>query len=179
MDERDLLTTLSAPGRIIPSAIVPFKGSDANIVSMLKENIDKSAHAVMEEDKVVVATSAMYNLTDEVIAQKAATFKADLRAEFGEPISDYRNEAEYDGVGDQFVAVILAGLTPPNGRIDEIISKRVKIENIENSRKSSTNKLGTVQRGALSIGAKSFGGSSSAQAERPSVADLAAMLKKK
>ena len=155
----------------------PYKESDASIAVMIKDKIDKSAHSEMENDKVVAAMATMYNLTEEVVADKVASLKADLRATFGEPISDYRNEAIYNGVGDQFVSVILTGLTAPNTRIDEIISKRVKIENIEKSRKASGNKLNSVEHGSLSIGAKAFGGSTSKK-ERPSVAELAAMLKK-
>lgn len=177
IDERDLLTTLSTPGRIIPTLLFPYKESDASIAVMIKDKIDKSAHSEMENDKVVAAMATMYNLTEEVVADKVASLKADLRATFGEPISDYRNEAIYNGVGDQFVSVILTGLTAPNTRIDEIISKRVKIENIEKSRKASGNKLNSVEHGSLSIGAKAFGGSTSKK-ERPSVAELAAMLKK-
>lgn len=178
IDERDLMTTLSAPGRIIPSLLLPYKESGDSIADMIKDKINKSAHAKMEDDKVVYAMATMYNLTEEVFENKVATLKADLRATFGEPVPDYRNESIYNGVGDQFVAVILAGLTAPNTRINEIISTRVKIENIEKTRKASENKLNSVERGSLSITAKSFGGSNTNKGNRPSVSELAAMLRK-
>lgn len=178
IDERDLLTTLSTSGRIVPTLLFPYKDAKESIAEMIKDKIDKSAHSEMENDKVVLAMATMYNLTEEIVESKVASLKADLRATFGEPISDYRNESNYNGVGEQFVAIILSGLTAPNTRINEIISKRVKIENIEKSRNASANKLNSVERGSLSIGAKSFGGNSTAKKERPSVADLAALLKK-
>ena len=59
MDERDLLTTVSTPGRLIIGSIDPYD-ADTDVIKVVKESIDKSAHAELEDDKVIMASATMW-----------------------------------------------------------------------------------------------------------------------
>ena len=69
IDNRDMLTAISIPGRIVVDAIELLEaadGEDGSIVSTVKKHIkDKSAHAEIADDKVIKASAFIYALRDE------------------------------------------------------------------------------------------------------------------
>ena len=179
MDERDLLTTVSTPGRLIIGSIDPYD-ADTDVIKVVKESIDKSAHAELEDDKVIMASATMYNLSEDVLATYGSKIKPDVQTIFGDHITNYANEATYVGIGNQFVSVILAGCSAPNKRINQIVDLRKKKENIISSRKPSVNKLMTEadSGNGLKLGVKTFGGTPTATTtQRPSVSDIVKKMK--
>ena len=179
MDERDLLTTVSTPGRLIIGSIDPYD-ADTDVIKVVKESIDKSAHAELEDDKVIMASATMYNLSEDVLATYGSKIKPDVQTIFGDHITNYANEATYVGIGNQFVSVILAGCSAPNKRINQIVDLRKKKENIISSRKPSVNKLMTEadSGNGLKRGVKTFGGTPTATTtQRPSVSDIVKKMK--
>ena len=175
MDPRDLLTTASVPGRIVIGSCDPFTGT-GDVVMSVKEAIDKSAHAQLETDKVIIASAMMYNLPEDTLTANGQKIKTEMQQVFGEHVTDYRNEATYNGLGNQFVATIITGLTSPNTRINQIIDLRKKTENVITSRKATTNKLFSEGDSAgIKLGVKTFGGTpvtDKEQSEKPSVSDI-------
>ena len=179
MDERDLLTTVSTPGRLIIGSVDPYD-ADTDVIKVVKESIDKSAHAELEDDKVIMASATMYNLSEDVLATYGSKIKPDVQTIFGDHITNYANEATYVGIGNQFVSVILAGCSAPNKRINQIVDLRKKKENIISSRKPSVNKLMTEadSGNGLKLGVKTFGGTpTSTTTQRPSVSDIVKKMK--
>ena len=179
MDERDLLTTVSTPGKLIIGSIDPYD-ADTDVIKVVKESIDKSAHAELEDDKVIMASATMYNLSEDVLATYGSKIKPDVQTIFGDHITNYANEATYVGIGNQFVSVILAGCSAPNKRINQIVDLRKKKENIISSRKPSVNKLMTEadSGNGLKLGVKTFGGTPTATTtQRPSVSDIVKKMK--
>ena len=179
MDERDLLTTVSTPGRLIIGSIDPYD-ANTDVIKVVKESIDKSAHAELEDDKVIMASATMYNLSEDVLATYGSKIKPDVQTIFGDHITNYANEATYVGIGNQFVSVILAGCSAPNKRINQIVDLRKKKENIISSRKPSVNKLMTEadSGNGLKLGVKTFGGTPTATTtQRPSVSDIVKKMK--
>ena len=180
MDERDLLTTESVAGRIIIGSVDPYD-ADGDVMKAVKASIDASAHAELEDDKIVLASATMYNLSEDVLASYGSKIKPDVQNIFGDHITNYSNESTYVGIGNQFVSIILSGCSAPNKRINQIVDLRKKKENIISSRKPSVSKLmSEADTGSgLKLGVKSFGGTptNTATNQRPSVSDIVKKIK--
>lgn len=180
MDERDLLTTESVAGRMIIGSIDPYE-ADTDVMKAIKASIDASAHAEMEDDKIIMASATMYNLSEDVLTTYGPRIKPDVQNIFGDHITNYSNESTYVGIGNQFVSVILSGCSAPNKRINQIVDLRKKKENIISSRKPSVNKLmaETDTGNGLKLGVKTFGGTPAATTttQRPSVSDIVKKMK--
>lgn len=181
IDQRDILTLNSTPGRIVVDRISPFDESDImedSIVGTIKKHITKSAHAALVDDKIILASGIMYNLSADTI-KYASSIKRELQSTFGEHIADFRNESANNTPEDDFVATILAGLTEPTTRIDKAIARRLKIESTITERKSASTKLNSVQAGGLSLGVKSFGARTAAAKSKPDIGNILKKYKEK
>lgn len=181
MDERDLLTTLSSPGRIVCGMINPVKEADlkdTTIVSLLKKSIDESAHADLTDDKCISASAMMYSLSEEMKHYSVGA-NTELQETYGGAISDFRNEVINDETGNDFIAVILSGLTDPVERLDKIIAKRLKEEKAKEKAARSVSKFANTEESeGLKLGVKSFGGSSTGgQVDIPDVGNILKNLK--
>lgn len=181
MDERDLLTTISTPGRIVCGLLNPLKVADVEevgIVGALKKSIDESAHADLTQDKEIKASATMYALSGELMEKYSSTIKGDLQDTYGYHVTDYRNEAVNDETGNDFIAVILSGLTDPVERLDKIIAKRKKQEKEIVTRKATVSKFANDEESAgLKLGVKSFGSDSAQKTDIPDVSNILKNLK--
>lgn len=169
IDPRDLLTTLSAPGRIVMGAIVGIDVEDVvdkSLIATLKKTIDENtAHADLVDDKQILASATMYCLPEEFDLFKG-TIRGDLQKTYGEHITDYTNFVDITETSntdiEPCVAIILAGLTAPNTRIGRIVKRYEKLAAGIGGRKTPESKVQGINtsEGAnkLKLGAKSFGG---------------------
>lgn len=141
IDERDMLTVLSVPGRIVPGSLTNLEVSDiidGSIVKTIKKHIvEETAQAEMVSDKEILASAMMYTLGDEFDEFKGR-IKTDLQAEFGTHVKDTTNFSDEDRGS---VAIVLTGLSAPNMVIDRIINKANELGEDINKRKASTSKL--------------------------------------
>lgn len=148
IDERDMLTVLSAPGRIVVDSIEGLEPSDikgGSIIRTLADHIkEASAHAEMVSDKEISASAMMYTLGEDFDDFKGA-IKEDLQTQFGAHIKDTTNFSDDDG---NSVAVVLSGLSAPNMVIDRIINKAATLGEDINKRKASQSKLFKDEEGA-------------------------------
>lgn len=170
IDERDLLTVNSTPGRTVCCVVPEFEEAmieDGSIVATIKKSISNSANAVLVDDKVIRASALMYNLSTD-LKRYGSTIATDIQTTFGYHIGDFRNEAVDVTDSKPFVACILAGLTEPTTRIDKVISRRQKIEKEINERQAASTKLSSVEAGTLALKPKQFGSSAS----KPNVDDI-------
>lgn len=161
IDERDLMTALSTPGHMVIGYVDNVDEAtieNAGVVQTIKDSIDKSAHVKMIDDKIIMASAMMYNLSKDCI-KYTPSIKHDIQSIFGEHITDYRNEAvnTSDDVND-FIAIIIAGLTCPTTRIDKVIARRLQIEKDIKERQAASTKLNNVETGGLKLVSKQFGG---------------------
>lgn len=166
IDNRDMLTAISIPGRIVVDAMPLFEAADVvddSIVKTIRKHIkDESAHAEMVDDKVIKASALMYTLRDEFNTYKP-NLKTEVQEEFGVHLNDYDNFVDLDDTEDSdatkdSVAIILTGLSAPNLRIDRLISKRDKLEADILGQKTGSSKLANAGVGSdiLKVRAKSF-----------------------
>lgn len=157
IDERDLLTVISTPGRIVTSQLLNLDTSQIpeRLVEALRKNI--TGHAQLADDHILSASALMYNFNLPDLKSYAVSITEDLQNTFGIPVADYRNEAVDNNECESFIVQILAGLTPPSARIDRIVNRRLQMEREINERKAATMKLNNVQSGGIKLGVKSFG----------------------
>ena len=179
MDARDLLTTISAPGRLVADMVLINSSSVAggkSLVTLLNEKIQTASHAELTSDKIIAASAVMYSLSDELKGHSTAVF-SELYDTYGHAVSDFRNEVVNDETGSDFIAVILSGLTDPVERIDKIIAKRIKEERrILNAQASVSKFANTEQTQGIKLGVKSFG-SEASNVEAPDVKNILKNLK--
>lgn len=160
IDERDLLTVNSTPGRTVCSMITDLDESmieKDGIVAALKKQIQTSANAAVVDDKGIDASAMMYNLVGPDLKKYGAAVIQDIQTTFGSHIGDFRNESVDQDEMPAFAACILAGLTPPTTRIDRVITRRQTLEKEINERQRASTKLNNVNAGNLSLSTKSFG----------------------
>lgn len=166
IDARDIMTTLSTPGRIVIGSMVDISDEDViekSLITTIKHHIDtETAHAAMVDDKQILASATMYCLPEEFDLFKG-TIRSDLQNTYGVHISDYANFADItdDTHTDvpPCIAVILAGLTAPQTRIGKIVKRRDRLATGITTRKPAESKVRNLETsGKLTLGAKSFGG---------------------
>ena len=158
VDERDLMTVNSAPGRTVCCVIDNFEESmieDDSIVATIKKQLANSANAAIVDDKNIQASAVIYNLKGD-LKKYGAAIASELQTTFGAHLGDFRNEVVDNEDHEPFVACILSGLTEPTTRIDKVISRRMSIEKEITERQAASTKLGNVAAGKLSLSQKSF-----------------------
>lgn len=164
IDERDLLTTLSVPGRMIIDKIMPLEESniiDNSIVATIRKHMNGTAHAALVDDKVVMASAVSYYVSPDLDKYTAA-IKTELQSVFGTHITDYRNEAVMNNTSDTaYITTILTGLNAPTTRIDKVINRIEAIDNELTSRQKASTKLDNAEGSKHSLVAKKFGTSKS------------------
>lgn len=172
VDNRDMLTALSVPGRMVVDVMENIDESDIiddNIPKTIYEHIrHESTHADIVDDKELKASVVMYTLRSN-FAPYTVNIKADMQEVFGEHINDYDNGAD---VPDDFdepdsVAVILTGVTLPTMRINRMIAVRDKMEKSIIERKASTSKLNSANsaNSGLKLTSKSFASQSDSKSQ--------------
>lgn len=142
IDERDMLTVLSAGRRIVIDSIEGLEPSDiknGSIIQTIADHIkNNSAHAELVSDKVIDASAMMYTLGEEFDEFKGS-IKDDLQNQFGAHVKDPTNFSDEENVNS--VAIVLSGLSAPNMVIDRIINKATTLGEDINKRKASQSKL--------------------------------------
>lgn len=145
IDERDMLTVLSAPGRIVVDMVDDLEVSnvvEGSLIKTIHQHLTKhSAHAELVSDKEITASATMYILGDEFDEFKKS-IKSDLQETFGAHVKDTSNFCDEDG---SIVALIVSGLTEPAMVIDRILNKLKKLEDTITTRKSTVSKLDKVE----------------------------------
>lgn len=135
IDERDMKTVLSTPGRIVISGLYDLKEKDlddTSIEDLLIEAVKKSAHAELQRDGVVVRTGVITNL-DTRLNEKFDSHIEKVREFVGEPTEEFLHiSVNAERSLKNNVIMILTGLTKISDRIDKI---RDRIEEIEENQR--------------------------------------------
>lgn len=175
IDERDMLTTLSVPGRMIIDKIMPLEESaiiDGSIVATVRKHMNETAHAALVDDKIIMASAVSYNVTPDVDKYTSAV-KTDLQSVFGVHITDYRNEAVITNSADiPYITTILSGLNAPTTRIDKVINRTDAIDKEIMNRQKASTKLGSSEGVKHTLGVKKFGTTNKTQGSSTSMDDI-------
>ncbi len=167
IDNRDMLTVVSIPGRIVIDTILDLDESelvDRSIAKTLEQHLEKeSAHAAMVDDKVIKASALMYCFGPE-LSSYTGTLKEDIQSIFGPHLNDYDNFSDVNGPGSGTVSLILSGLTSPVLRINRLISRRDKLESEIAGKSAAVSRLSqTANSSKLKLNAKKFASESTGQ----------------
>lgn len=162
IDQRDMLTNASVPGRIVAFRAV-LEESDIIDNSLVKTVLDRikteSGNAELVDDHQITASAVQYSLHSQ-FQKYVSGIKSDMQTIVGSHLNDYSNyhDADDDEEGEDYVVLVMAGLSDPTLRIDRMINKRDKMAQEILNRKGATSKLDTASVGdsRLKIGAKSF-----------------------
>lgn len=162
MDERDMIKLPSVPGRIA-TFFTTLEESDIIDGSLVKTVLEKlkeeSGNAELAEDKEIMASAVQYSLHSQ-FQKYVPGIKNDMQNMLGIHLNDYSNYHDMadDEEGNDYVAVIMSGLSDPTLRIDRMINRRDKMATDILSRKAATSKLDAAQVGdsRLKIGSKAF-----------------------
>lgn len=163
MDNRDMLTVVSIPGRIVVTTIEDLDASDledGSIAKTLQLRLQKNcAHAPMVEDKIVKASAIMYRFGPD-LESYTITLKEDIQSIFGPHLNDYDNFADVEELVPGTISLILSGLTSPVLRINQLISRRDKLESEIIGKQAAVSRLsqiaGTSSKGKLTVSTKKF-----------------------
>lgn len=167
IDNRDMLTVVSIPGRIVIDTILDLDESelvDRSIAKTLEQHLEKeSAHAAMVDDKVIKASALMYCFGPE-LSSYTGTLKEDIQSIFGPHLNDYDNFSDVNGPGSGTVSLILSGLTSPVLRINRLISRRDKLESEIAGKSAAVSRLSqTANSSKLKLNTKKFASESTGQ----------------
>lgn len=162
IDQRDMMTLISPPGRIAGyvRSIEEADIINGSIVeTMLKMIKDNSGLAELASDKQIMASAIQYSLHDN-FREYLPQVKNDVQEICGSHLSDYsnfHNAADDEDVQD-FVAIIMSGLSDPTLRIDKMINRRDKLAGDILNRKQAQSKLNQTTSGdpRLQLSAASF-----------------------
>ena len=135
IDEKDMKTLLSSPGRIVIASLLNLKEKDldeSNIEDLLIERIKKSAHAELQRDGVVARTGLITNLSDRLNSQ-FDTHINNVRKFIGEPTEEFLHvTVNSDKALPNNVCLILTGLSKITDRVEKI---KDRIEEINAAQK--------------------------------------------
>ena len=162
IDQRDMITNASIPGRIVAFRSVLEEADiiDNSLVKTVLEDIrEKSGNAELAEDHQITASAVQYSLHPQ-FQKYVPGIKSDMQTMAGSHLNDYSNyhDAEYDEDREDYVAIVMAGLSDPVLRIDRMINRRDKMAEEILTRRAATSKLDNASVGdnRLRIGSKSF-----------------------
>lgn len=123
IDEKDMKTLLSSPGRIAIASLLNIKEKDldeTNIEDLLIERIKKSAHAELQRDGVIARTGLITNLSDRLNSQ-FDTHINNVRKFIGEPTEEFLHvTVNNDKALPNNVCLVLTGLSKITDRVDKI-----------------------------------------------------------
>lgn len=163
IDERDMLTALSVPGRIVAyyREIEESDIIDDSLVKTMIESIkEDSGQAELVQDHQIMASAFEYCLHPNFNVY-VPSIKDDMQEMVGQHLNDYSNyanlqEDDYDTMDS--IAIVLSGLSDPTLRIDRMINKRDKMADTIINRKTAQSKLTHTETGndKLKLGAKAF-----------------------
>lgn len=129
IDERDLQTILSAPGRIVVGSVTDIKERDVDDLSiedMLLADIKTGAHAEMQRDRRVTATGVISCLSSRIPFNPMIP---DVHEVIGVPTDTFQHiHINADKNDTNNVFLIMSGLSIPRDRKDRA-AERVKAMN--------------------------------------------------
>lgn len=163
IDQRDLLTMLSQPGRVVISSLIDLEEStikNNNVVQTLFDEIQHSTNADIAYDKEILASCFISSLRD--IFNKYLSegqIKDNIQTTFGVHITDYRNIhwiSEDDDESIDYISIMLSGLSLPVDRLKQTMNSISETEKTITNRKKSKLDMNTSAN-KLSLKHSSFG----------------------
>lgn len=167
IDNRDMLTAISVPGRIVTATTFfsdPSQLIDESITKTMEKYIrESSAHAALADDKAIKVSAYMFGLNSD-FKPYTTNLKTEAQEIFGAHINDYDNFSfNHDDDGVNVVSIILSGLSVPALRVNKLIGLRdqleteiAKKEEEQNTNRAKSKLAASSSKGKLKINAKKF-----------------------
>jgi cell division GTPase FtsZ len=156
IDGEDLLAMMSPPGRIVivrcdTQRSINHKDIEERILSDLK----KTAHAILNEDRIVDTYGLIANLSADSIEGLDESLPK-IREKIGEPVSTFMNLSSKESINK--VVFVMSGLAKPNDRLFQLhellVEKKAKIKTDETVFEYRDGDLSTRRRHRQSPGAE-------------------------
>jgi len=142
IDERDAMTLITTPGRIVVGSLIDVKEKDCDDDETLEDklitDLKKNAHVEMQMDRIVNRTGVIVNLSDAMLS-RFDTHIPKIQNLIGSPIEEF----EHISINDDRklpnnVFYIATGLTPI---MDRIAKTKDRIDEITEAQKRKEDEL--------------------------------------
>ena len=131
IDEKDALTVIRTPKRLMVASVYDVKEKDLDEMSLeerLMDSIKRGIHAEIQGDKIVNRTGIILNISESVLN----TFSIQLpliRSFLGDPIEEFKHiYVNEDKKLPNNAFLIISGLSPINDRIAKINDRITEIQ---------------------------------------------------
>ena len=131
IDEKDALTVIRTPKRLMVASVYDVKEKDLDEMSLeerLMDSIKRGVHAEIQGDKIVNRTGIILNISESVLN----TFSIQLpliRSFLGDPIEEFKHiYVNEDKKLPNNAFLIISGLSPINDRIAKINDRITEIQ---------------------------------------------------
>ena len=155
IDERDTLTIITTPGRLVVGSVYDVNDKDCtdelSLEDMLVSDIKKNAHAELQLDGIINRAGFIANLSETLVGTVNTDYPT-LQKAFGVPVGTFEHIAiNPDRKLPNNVFWFIAGLTAIN---DRIIKIKDRIEQIDSAQKKKADELELDRDALKSIQAK-------------------------
>ena len=155
IDERDTLTIITTPGRLVVGSVYDINDKDCTdeltLEDLLISDIKKNAHAELQLDGIINRAGFIANLSETLIGSLDTNYPK-LQKAFGVPVGNFEHIAmNPDRKLPNNVFWFIGGLTPIN---DRIIKIKDRIEQIESAQKKKADESELDRDALKSIQAK-------------------------
>lgn len=162
IDQRDIMTCISQPG-LLAGFVCTIEEADIDngslVQTLMRFMKEKSGLADLATDKQIMASAFQYSLHDN-FREYLPRIKSDVQEICGSHLSDYSNfhDADDDDETQDFISIIMSGLSDPTLRIDKMINRRDALADDILTRKTASSKLANASTGdsRLQLSAASF-----------------------
>jgi cell division GTPase FtsZ len=158
IDEKDMKTLLSTPGRLFIAPLLDIKEKDVDevdIEDLLIDKIKSSAHAELQRDGVVYQTGLITNLSAK-LNEKFDSQINKVRAFIGEPSEEFLHTAvNAEKTLPNNVILILTGLSKISDRVDKIRDRVDEVEQKKNATEASEVAVSKDELDRMNAGRKS------------------------
>lgn len=180
IDERDAMTLITTPGRLVVGSIFDVKEKDCDdditLEDKLITELKKNAHTELQMDRIVNRTGIIANLSEAMLA-KFDTHVPKVQKMIGAPVEEFEHiSINTDRKLPNNVFFIATGLTGVNDRIVKI---KDRIDEINEAQKKKADEM-ELDNGMLNNiqGKRIYRNSPSAEKKPEATVDLAGIFNK-
>lgn len=139
IDEKDMLQIIRTAGRLARISVTNFQEKHVDEKSLedrLIEEIRSNASVEFELDKIVRRMGIIINMNEKVFKSFDVNIPK-VKEYIGDPVEGFEHVC-VDGMGDQFVHVLLSGLSIPDDRVQKILQQIDEMMSALSAKKESS-----------------------------------------
>ena len=168
IDERDAMTLITTPGRLVVASLFDVKEKDCDddetLEDKLMSELKKNAHAELQLDRIVNRTGLIVNLSESMLT-RFDTHVPKVQKMIGSPIEEFEHiYVNPDRKLPNNVFYIASGLTPINDRISKT---KDRVDEINEAQKKKADEMELDEGLLKDIQSKRVYRSSASQKHQP------------